>query len=158
MRSGSSNFVNGHSRSMRGRIAGFTIAEVMMAVAIMSLAITTSLTTMQRTFMSLDSARNITLAAQILQSELESMRLSPWETIRDYPAGPTTLTIDTGFTGNAAIADRFTLTRQVSTIRTGMRQITLTVSWTAFDGRELSRSFTTYYGENGLYDFFSNSA
>lgn len=136
---------------------GFSIAEVMMAVAIMSLAISTSLTTMQRSFMSLDSARNLTLAAQIMQSELESMRLNPWTVISTYPAGPTTLTIDSSFTGNAAIAQRFTLTRQVSTIRTGMREITLTVSWNSFDGRTLSRSFTTYYGQDGLYDFFSNS-
>lgn len=129
-----------------------------MSVAIMALAITTSLTTMQRSFMSLDSARNITLASQIMQSELESMRLNPWATINGYPDGPTTLTIDSAFTGNAAIANRFTLTREVATIRTGLRQITLTVSWNSFDGRAMSRSYITYYGESGLYDYFSNSS
>jgi prepilin-type N-terminal cleavage/methylation domain-containing protein len=143
-------------RQGRGARRGFTIAEVMMSVAIMSLAITTSLTTMQRSFMSLDSARNITLAAHIMQAEFESMRLNPWETIRDYPQ-MATLTIDSEFTNNPAIADRFILTRQAITIREGMRQITLTVSWTSFDGRALSRYYTTYYGENGLYDYFFNS-
>ena len=142
----------------RGSHRGFSIAEVTMAVTIMSLAISTSLTTMQRSFMSLDSARNITLASQIMQSELESMRLNPWSTISGYPAGPTTLSIDSAFTGNAAVANRFTLTRQVATIRTGLRQITLTVSWNSFDGRAMSRFYVTYYGENGLYDYFSNSA
>ena len=129
----------------------------MMAAAIMSLAIATSITTMQRAFLALDTARNVTLAGQIMQSELEKMRLKDWTTVSGYDTGPTTLTIDTSFTSNAAIGSRFTLTRQVATVHTDMRQITFTVSWHSYDARALSRSYTTYYGKNGLYDYFYNS-
>lgn len=39
----------------------------MVASTVMALAITTAITTMQQAFLALDSARNITLAGQILQ-------------------------------------------------------------------------------------------
>lgn len=136
---------------------GFTIAEVMMAAAILALAITTSITTIQRAFLSLDSARNVTLASQILQGEIERMRLRDWATIDAYPTADTTLTLDPSFTENATVADRFTLTRTVTAVRDGMKQITFRVSWRGYDGRAQSRFYTTYYGRNGLYDFFYNS-
>ena len=136
---------------------GFTIAEVMIAAGVMALAITTAITTMQRAFLALDSARNITLAGQIMQSELEKMRLKDWATIAGYPSAETTLTIDTVFTSNAAIGNRFTLTRTVADAHTDMKEITLTVTWRGYDARSNSRSYKTYYGRNGLYDFFYNS-
>jgi len=141
----------------RGRRRGFTIAEVMVAAGVMALAITTAITTMQRAFLALDSARNITLAGQIMQGELEKMRLKDWATIAAYAAGPTTLTIDSTFTSNAAIGNRFTLQRTVADVNSDMKQITLTITWRGYDARPYSRFYTTYYGRNGLYDFFYNS-
>ena len=58
-----------------GLPAGPAIAEVMMAAAVMALVITTSITTMQRTFLAIDVARGTSYAAQIMQSEFEKMRL-----------------------------------------------------------------------------------
>jgi Tfp pilus assembly protein PilV len=136
---------------------GFTIAEVMMAAAVMALAITTSITTMQRAFLALDGARNVTLGGQIMQSEFEKMRLKDWTTISGYDAGPTTLTIDPAFTTGSTIASRFTLTRTVADAHADMKQVTLTITWRGYDGRTLSRYYTTYYGKNGLYDYFYNS-
>ena len=123
----------------------------------MALAITTSITVMQRGFLSLDTARNIAIGSQIMQSELEKTRLKDWATVSAYAAGPTTLTIDSVFTSNAAIGSRFTLTRTVATPQTDFLQITLTVSWKSVDGRTISRSYTTYYGHYGLYDYFYNT-
>jgi Tfp pilus assembly protein PilV len=138
-------------------VGGFTIVEVMMAAAVMAFALTTSITTMQRGFLSLDTARNITIAGQIMQSEFEKMRLLPWATIDAYTNTSPAPTIDTSFTSNAYIGTRFTLTRQVDVVRAGMKKFTLTVSWRSYDGRTISRSYTSYYGQNGLYDYFYNS-
>jgi hypothetical protein len=142
-----------------GARRGFTIAEVMIAAGVMALAITTSITTMQRAFLALDSARNITLAGQIMQGEFERLRLKAWTVIGAYPLLPetTTLTIDPIFTSNPAIGNRFTLIRSVTENNSEMRKITLTISWRGYDGRPLSRFYTTYYGKNGLYDYFYNS-
>jgi Tfp pilus assembly protein PilV len=146
------------------RRSGFTIMEVMLAAGIMALAISTSITTMQRAFLSLDAARNVTLASHLMQSELERMRLKNWETITSWdtasghPAQPTTIPLDEAFASDPAIATRFSLTRESTVVRDGMRQITFTVSWRGYDGRVQSRSYTTYYGRNGLYDYFYNSS
>jgi Tfp pilus assembly protein PilV len=142
----------------RRRASGFTIVEVMMASIVMAFAITTSITTMQRGFLSLDTARNITIAGQIMQSEFEKMRLVPWTTIDAYAVNAdTAITVDSSFTSNAFIGNRFTMTRRVTLIRTGMKQITLTSTWRSYDGRTISRSYSSYYGQNGLYDYFYNS-
>jgi Tfp pilus assembly protein PilV len=154
-------------QARRGLAAGFTILEVMMAVIVMAFAITTSITTMQRGFLALDTARNITIAGQIMQSEFEKMRLLPWTTIDAYPATitsqpydaahPEYFTLDSAFTSNAFIGNRFTVVRDVTLIQTGMKKITLTISWKSYDGRTITRKYFTYYGQNGLYDYFYNS-
>jgi len=141
----------------RRAVSGFTIVEVMMAAMVMAFAITTSITTMQRGFLALDTARNITIAGQIMQSEFEKMRLVPWATVDAYAASTDPLAVDSSFTSNSFIGTRFTMARTVTLIHTGMKQITLTVTWRNYDGRSLSRSYSSYYGQNGLYDYFYNS-
>lgn len=133
-----------------------------MATFVMAIAISTAITTLQRGFLSLDTARNTTISGQIMQSEMERIRLRDWAEIAAYSTagrvGP--LTIDTSFTGNAFIGDRFKLYRTVTVVPTGttagMREITLTCEWDSYDGRPLTRSYTIYYGQNGLYDYFYN--
>jgi hypothetical protein len=152
-----------HSREpgRRRRRGGFTILEVMLAAAVMAFALTTSITTMQRAFLSLDTARNITIAGQIMQSEFEKMRLRDWSVIGGYSTTQTELTIDSAFTSNAFINTRFKLYRDVTEINmgtgVGMREIKLTCQWRNYDGRTISRSYKSYYGQNGLYDYFYNS-
>jgi prepilin-type N-terminal cleavage/methylation domain-containing protein len=142
--------------AVRCRRSGFTIVEVMMAAAVMALAITTSITTMQQGFVALDTSRNVTTAGQIMQCELERMRLKDWSTTSVLTSG--TVTIDPAYTSNAAIGNRFTMTRTVSDVHTDtMKQITLKISWRSYDGRPLSRSYSSYYGKNGLYDYFYNT-
>jgi len=135
---------------------GFTVAEAMMAAAVMALAITTSITTMQRAFLVVDVARGTSYAAQIMQTEFEKMRLLDYTTVSGYSSTPTAVTIDSSFTSNSYIGNRFTMTRTATTVHTGMIQITLTISWKTYDGRTISRSYTTYYGKNGLYDYISS--
>ena len=130
-----------------------------MAAIVMAMAITTSITTMQRGFLSLDTARNITIAGQIMQSEFEKMRLVPWSTVDGYDAtgNEIALAVDASFTSNSFIGTRFTMTRRVDVVRTGMKKITLTVTWRSYDGRTINRSYASYYGQSGLYDYFYNS-
>ncbi len=147
-------------RPKAGRRRGFTIFEVGMAAAVMAFALVTSITVIQRGFMALDTARNITYAAQIMQNEMEKMRLQNWATISTYPATATAVTIDSAFTTTAIGARFIGMTRTAENVHTGtnagMVKITLTVSWKSVDGRTLSRSYITYYGQNGLYDYFSS--
>jgi hypothetical protein len=42
-------------------------------------------------------------------------------------------------------------------LATKLKKITLTANWRGLDGRPHSLSYVTYYGENGLSDFFYTS-
>lgn len=138
------------------RRRGFTILEVALAAAIMALGISTSITVMLRGFAMLDSARNLTSAGQILVSQMEQLRMFDWTTVAAYPAGPTTLTIDSVFTGSNSVGDRFTLTRTVTSLSAEMLQITFNISWRTYDGRTMSHSMSTYYARYGIHDYFYN--
>ncbi len=147
--------------------AGFTILEVAMAAAVMALAIASSIQVMGRGFASLDTARRLSFASQIMQSELEKMRLTQWgdgttagtgtvgSGVSAYATTPTNVPINAAlYTGTGDIGSSMTMTRLAENVHTGMIKVTLTITWTTFDGRTLSRSYITYYGKNGLYDGF----
>lgn len=135
-----------------------------MATFVMSFGIATSLITLQSGFKTIDVARDSTLAAQIMQSEIERLRLLPWnnastvavDSICELPASET-VSLATMFTTTAAIAAKYTVTRTVTSDATrpdDVRYITITVNWRSVDGRQQSRSFRTMYAKNGLYDYY----
>jgi hypothetical protein len=142
------------------------LIEVAMTAFILALAIVTSITTMQRAFANLDTARNISTASAILQTEMEKERLFTWTKVSDVTYQPT---IDASILRNPTVAGRFTLSRSVTqvigppdqtttpatpgTARSGQVQVTLTVRWRNYDGRTLARSFTTYFTQGGLNEF-----
>lgn len=161
-------------RFIRRRFAanarGFSILEVMLGATIMVLGIVTSITALQYGMRSVDTARNMTLAAQIMQSEVEILRLQNWSQISALPASAnvdpsTMITTGTATPLDALltnIAARFTCTREVSNVSgktdpaglPNMKQIALTVRWTGLDGRPHSLRFETRYAKNGLSDYF----
>ena len=127
-----------------------------MAVAMLALVLTTSIMVTQRVFAELDTARNLEIAGNILQCEIEKERLLPWVSASDASYQPV---IDASFTRNPAIAGRFTLSRALTLLaqRSGQEvQITLTVGWRSYDGHTVTRSSTTYYTQGGLYAYFYN--
>ena len=134
------------------RTRAFTLVELAMAVIILALALTTSLTAMQSAFLQFDTARNLEIAANILQCEMEKQRLMSWTAINNAGYVPV---IDPSFARNPAIGGRFTLSRTVAAVagHSGqMVQITLTVSWRSYDGRSVARSYTTKSTPGGLYE------
>ena len=137
---------------------GFTLVEVTMAVAMLAMVITTSITTMQRALLNLDSARNLQTASRIMQCEVEKERLLPWAQVSDTAYQPA---IDASFLRHPAMAGRFSLARTISVLpnRSGqMVQVTLTATWRSYDGRTLQRCYTTYFGKDGLYAYFTGQS
>ena len=138
------------------RTRAFTLVEVVMAVFILALALTTSLAALQRAFLQLDTARNLEIAANMLQCEMEKERLFTWATVSNASYVPV---IDSSFARNPAIGGRFTLSRSVTTLSghsSQVLQIMLTVTWRGYDGRTLSRNYTSYYTQGGLYAYLYN--
>jgi Tfp pilus assembly protein PilV len=140
----------------RRRERGFTIMEVTMATFVMALGIATSIIALQTGFKQIDVARGDTLAAQIMQSEIERLRLLSWTAITALD-GEQKVDLSTMFTSNAAIVSKYTVVRTVKADDarpSDVRNITLTVTWSSYDGRSHSRTFTTIYAKNGLYDYY----
>jgi Tfp pilus assembly protein PilV len=133
---------------------GITIIEVATAALIMGLVLATAVTTMQRAFISLQNARDLNIASQMLQSEMEKMRLADWTTVNGFTNSAAPVTLDSAFTSNPFVGTRFALSRTVADPKTDTRIITLQVVWTGADKRQLSRRLAMRYSRNGLYDYF----
>lgn len=164
-----SGILTGSRQNPSPQTRGFSILEVMLGATVMVLGIVTAITALQYGMRSVDTARNMTLAAQIMQSEVEILRLQNWTQISALPASanvdPSTM-ITTGSSTPldatlTAIAARFTCTREVSNVsgkndlagQPNMKLITLTVNWSGLDGRPHALKFQTRYAKNGLSDY-----
>ncbi len=138
------------------KVAAFTILEVAMATFVMGFGIASSIITMQSGYKQIDLARGTTIAAQILQSEMERLRLMSWGMISALPASET-FDGATHFSGNPGIAGKYSVTRTVAANAsdpTDLKDLTVTVVWKTFDGRPHQRRFTANYAQNGLYDYY----
>lgn len=142
-----------------------------MASFVMAFGLATSIIAMQSGFKTIDVARGTTLASQILQSEMERLRLMSWtsinalsttvDTTAPYPAGsPAGVEMFDGatyFSSNPDIAGKFTITRSVTADSTrpgDVLYITISVTWSSIDGRSHTRSFQSMYSKDGLYDYY----
>ncbi len=131
--------------------AGFTLVEVMIASTVLVLSITTAITTLQRGFQALDTARHTTFASQVMQSEVERLRLKNWaqlQTLQD--SGETSVTVGTV----AGTSATFRCTRTIRDLKAEMKEVTLVAAWSGYDGRPHTVSYITRYGKSGLYDYF----
>ena len=144
--------VSNRQQTTRRTAEAFTILEVMVAVIVLVFALTSSITVMQSGFQALDTARNLTTAGQIMENEMESLRLKNWPQIQALQdAGNVPATPDPNLGPAAA---RFTCTRTISDLKADMKQITLTTTWKGTDGRAHTVSYLTRYGKNGLNDYY----
>ena len=135
---------------------GFTILEVAVAASVMAMGLATSVIALQSGFRHVDLARGTTLASQIIQSEMERIRLLSWAGVC---ALPETQTFDGSafFSDSADVAGKFTVTRtrQPDAARpTQAMNVSVAVQWNTYDGRPHTRRFTSIYAQNGLYDYY----
>jgi prepilin-type N-terminal cleavage/methylation domain-containing protein len=127
---------------------GFTILEVMVSAAVLALGIVSVVTVSQRGLQALDSARHLSAASQLMQSELERLRLMSWAQLQALQdSGATTVPLE-GAPG------RFTCEREIRDLKTGMKEITLVAHWKGYDGRPHTARLITRYGKTGLNDYF----
>jgi type II secretory pathway pseudopilin PulG len=140
------------TRTGRRMATAFTILEVMVATIVLVFAITSSITVMQSGFQAVDTARNLTTAGQVMENQMESLRLKNWTQIQALQdAGNTTVAPDPSL---GAAATRFTCTRTINDLKADMKEITLTATWSGIDGRLHTASYLTRYGKDGLNDYY----
>ena len=119
----------------------------------------------------MDHARRQTLATQILNQEVESLRDASWSTVSSLPtASNTAVTIDSQFTtAIAASGATYSLTRYRTSPNpdTNLCEVNFTVTWTVKTSRRdaannllsfsYTRSTSAYYGKYGLNLTFQRS-
>jgi type II secretory pathway pseudopilin PulG len=146
----------GHS-SKPPRVASqaFTLAEVMIAATVLLLGIVSAITTLQRGMQASDTARNLSLATQLMQSEMERLRLKSWGQLEELQhSGVTTVPLDSTAGRSAS---RFACTRTITNLKDDMKEILLTAEWRGYDGRPHTARLVTRYGHYGLNDYVSTS-
>ncbi len=136
-------------RAGRGRRA-FTLLEVMLAGLVLALGLASSVIILVRGFQDLDTARRLTAATQVMENEMERLRLQGWDQIQGLQdAGDRAVAA-----GRELAAARVTCTRDIRDVKAGMKEIVLTATWPGLDGRAHSASLITRYGRNGLNDYY----
>lgn len=153
------------------RTAGFTLIEVMAAALILVVGFIGLIEAVTLASNTMDHARRQTLATQIINHEIEELRLSSWTTISALPTASTAITIDSRFdparlalgddkSGTAVV--RFSLARTVTNPDpvTNIREVNFTVTWVVTTSRvgangnrltfTFSRANSAWFGKYGL--------
>jgi len=146
---------------IRRPVRAFTLLEVMIATMVLSLSFTSSLEVLGGGLRAVDTARYATLAGQILQSQMEKLRLLSSTQLQPLVTG-TTASFQPDLVqtvpGTSSQVNRFTCTQTLSYdgsyANNTMIDITLTATWTGIDGIQHSRTDYSQYAQNGISDFF----
>lgn len=144
---------------------GFTIIEVAVAATVMVLALSSAIIVMQAGFRSLDTARKTTIAAQIIQSEMERVRMLSWSRVEALMTADPKIDLETIFPQNTDLERKvlgqmknvFTATRTITPLAdfsNEIVEITVTITWRGIDGSVHNRSTNTRYCKNGLYNYY----
>ena len=141
------------------KTAGFTILEVGLAGTVLIFGLCSAIMSIQRGFQLVDNGRTSALASQIMQSEIERLRLMSWADLTNPSLIPANEPINLGliYPESPEVAKQFTALRTISPCpgrETSMVEIAVTVTWSSIDGNNHSRTFKTRYSKNGLYDYF----
>jgi hypothetical protein len=165
-------------REVRRSARAFTILEVMVATIVMVLTLTSSLQVLGLGLKAIDTARYSTLAGQILQSQMERLKMLTWTQMISAtgpmsfgtfvpnngispqvtnffttPPGATApITYDSCY--QSIVYDpTYDVTVAGVTVHT-MVDITLTATWTGADGMQRSRTYYSRYAQFGISDQF----
>lgn len=152
-----------HRSARRGCGRGFTIAEVLIASALLGFVVLGSLAALSRGLALANHARMVTLSSQVLQSAIEDLRLQNYSVISGYAAQsqPVNFTpriaselLANNFTATSgmSLSASFTTLYASSSTQLGLTSVALTVSWSE-GGVGFTRSARTYFSEKGLSDY-----
>jgi hypothetical protein len=141
--------------SSKAARASFTLIEVLFAAALMLVTTAGMIDAVTAGWRMMDASRKLTLAQQIIQSEIVNLRLTTTNTLPTV--GTTTVGSLALAANNAtlqALTSGFTCTRKVEAISglpTSILQVTYTVRWTSIDkNTTYTQNGVTYISKYGL--------
>lgn len=134
--------------------SGFTLVEVLVGTLLIAILFTAAYGSYFVGLKMVDESRQEVRAAQIIQSEMEALRTMNWADLgmlaSDYitPKGEFV----------SKFADEFTVYRQIDTVNSIQKQVTIWVFWENGSGQDTFRRFTLVYTKNGLNDYYYREA
>ncbi len=133
---------------------GMSLLEVVIATMIFGLVLGGAISAMAQGFYSIERSRDLNLASQIMQTQMEWIRMLNWNGIDDLQG-----TED--FTPPARQGDRtlrnLVCTRVVEDEKLDQKRITLTIAWDDHRSIRQTRTYFMLYTKEGLSDFYSRS-
>jgi hypothetical protein len=129
------------------------LVEVMAASCVLMVGLGGSVLTVKNSLQTISHARYLGAASQIMQSELERLRLRNWSQLQAIQ--------DSGDTAVAIAAippgSNLSCSRQIRDLRDGLKEITVEARWGGARGRIHTARLVTRYARNGLNDYFYTS-
>jgi hypothetical protein len=100
-----------------------------------------------------ETGRSSMLGSQVLQSEMETLRLLNWVEISALPAqAPVPISQD-----YANISRNFSSSRTVRTVNDALKEVTVQIDWECRSGHRHTRAYRTYFAKEGLNDYYYRS-
>lgn len=131
----------------RRRVAGFSLTEVLISLSLIGVVFASVFSALTQGFRAIELARDNTRCAQILQNEMERLRLLSWQEVSQLPKeesfAPTNVQ-DTTY------QERFSCRRVIKEVKPGQVEITFFVEWSDNRGRTHTRQSATLVSRQGL--------
>ena len=145
---------NKHLNDRAEAQGGFTLVEVLVGTLLIAIVFTAAYGSYSTGLKMVDESRQETRASQIIQSEMEAMRTMSWSDLGTLTSGM--ITPQGEYVEE--YAEQFEVYRQIDTMNSIQKQITIWVSWTNGAGHTTYRCFTYIYTKNGLNDYYYREA
>ena len=164
------NVATGGSQSRTRERSAFTLAEVLVAVALISVAFVSLYLGVSTSFAITQLSRENLRATQIMLERMEGIRLYNWNQLiysnmipstfvtYYYPGGTNGVSKGIAYGGTIEIGPANL--NPTATYGDKMRAITVTVSWTNFNGSDRivrQRRMTTYAAREGIQNYVINN-
>lgn len=136
--------------------SGLTLVEVMVGLVLVSIVAAGAFASLRTGYGIIEDARDVTRVSQMLQAEIERLRVMPWSRLSSLPERSNFMD-DAEYDGvfERAFPGRYTGVRVIQKRkgRTDQLEVVVTVLWEA-NGREQERSYRTFFTREGLNDYY----
>lgn len=137
---------------------GFTLVEVMVAVVILGMILSTAFATVTQALQTVETSRDYARVAQILQSEMEDLKTMSWSTLSALQVADNgVVTIDLTAEFNQAFGVRYRAFRYIENRYSDQKQATIWVYWWDARGNFRIKQTVSWFTENGLHDYYYRS-
>lgn len=139
-------------------VAAFSLIEVILATAVLSLGITSTIISLQMGISIYESSRTSDFVVQILEDEAERIRLLNWSELGNLPKLEE-FSAPEQFNYGSLDTDRIKFHREVRSYNDNdeIKSIFIRAEWNSMKGMFKEKMLHMLYSKNGLYDYYYGS-